>query len=178
MFKFFPVKRNREIAKTPYYFKELSSGFVSLFDDNPYSLDSLYERYIKLNNSEIDIENQLFITKRNISTNEFKLVLSKHIEDYKIKIIFPKIQEVANTMDELSIKFKEKHDDIYYMSLFGLNAIELYKSLHDKRLILEKGGNSTQNTSHWNENFHSSSLLVEDIKPLTPDLFYENQTIN
>lgn len=174
--KFFPLKRNGEIAKTPIYTSTIDREFcynVLSFSYEEiryhYSYKSLYSIYLVLLNSELklDIEDQMFIDGEKVTTEKFLECIEKSLNVYKESVIIPHIDKFKSEMlglENLHITSIQKLD---YVAFKMNKTVERYKQLNKfVKLLSSNEIVYLVNEDEDNENYHDYRNIVDDIHPV------------
>lgn len=176
--KFYPLKRNGEVAKTPVYFDSLNKETCAYYILNcgyedyryGYGNTSLYQIYCKiLNDSSVDLEDQMFIDGRAISTERIKAEITKCVDEYRL-IILAKKQELMREMQSLEAKHKSNCSDLNYCVFEFPKVSGRYEYLTKCLQALENGEISyLENESEYNDNFHNYVNVMDDVKPIVSE---------
>lgn len=177
--RFYPLKRNGEIAKPPLYVDALTKEFCCYNilniggDQYRYSYSSeksLYEVYMEIRNVEIDLTDQMFVEKTPISIEKIKEVLKAKTIHFLNWNIFPKIIGFEKRMNELSTLHRANIDNIHYCAFNMEKNIGEYKGLYNKTQHLKKGELVyLKNPEVENENYHHYINIIDDITPVIPE---------
>lgn len=179
--KFYPLKRNGEIAKTPVYTDTLTKEFCCYnlldadYENYQYSYSenkSLYEVYLELIKvcDELDVTDQMFIEKTPITAEKMRAVLISKTVYFEAYDIIPKVNEYKKRMDELAYLHKENVNNIHYCAFDMEKNVGEYESLFKKVTNLKKGKLIyLENPEQDNENYHHYVNIIDDIQPVTPE---------
>jgi negative regulator of replication initiation len=178
--KFYPLKRNGEIAKTPIYTDSLDKQFCCYnllnIDGEHYRYSysqnkSLYEVYLEiLRGNVLDLSKQMFVEKTPISFEDIKNALEAKTTYFANSNITPKLNEYQSLMDGLCRLHKENVNDIRYCAFAMKNNIDEYKKLNKHVQCLQNNKLVyLKNEDEDREGYQVWVDIIDDIKPITPE---------
>jgi hypothetical protein len=183
--KFYPLKRNGELAKTPVYTDSLTKEFccynILNFDSEHYEYSysqnkSLYEVYREIiNDTELDLADQLFIEKQPISVEKLKEVLTKKTDNFVKFYIDPTIAGYKTEIYTLKEFHKENINNIHYLAFEMDKNVEKYKDLFNKVKYLENRRLIyLEDTEEGGEEWREYRNIINDINEVTAEDLIEN----
>lgn len=173
--KYFPLRLNGAIAKTPIYFSEMNIDFLDKIcqDNNIYTSYGygIYRRArLIVECADLDIEDQLLLdvadAKRFLTTEEFKKALTVLVLDPMQKVIDEKISELTLGNIHAETNYKSKHENLSYVALEMETEIEKYRIRTRAINALSKGKLSYQLQCEENCDRYETHTVLEDVKPV------------
>jgi len=184
--KFYPLKRNGEIAKTPQYTDSLNKEFclahILLWDEEQIYYEcnkiSLYEIYKQtLTDNTIDINDQLSINNINISTDQLKKTISLFVDQFNNDKLIPARESRKKLINSLMFEHKENINDLEYVATKMESVVYKYEITKKELKLIDEGTLITLiNEDEDNENYHDYKLIIDDIKPITAENIIEFTT--
>lgn len=173
--KWYPLKINGEIAKTPVYSDRLDREFCCLYlldlsrEEFSYNgrTKSLYERYKEVLSEPRNYDGQMVINKENIPTQKIIQVIQDKITKYENNAIIPKINEFNNKINHLCNIHTKSINDLNYVAARMPAIVEEYNDLSWKiKMLQDKKIRYCVNNDEYNENYHEYSDVIDDINPI------------
>lgn len=175
--KFFPLKRNGEIAKTPIYTSIIDKEFALCvlgidYESRryEYSNKSLYSVYLEILDPKrgVDVSDQMFIGDVNITTERLLDCIREKVKKYRGHRIEPQINQYMMKMS--SLRLEHDPSNLGYVALRMDEVVEKYK-MFDKfcKLLGEDQIVYLVNEDQDNENYHEYRNIIDDIEPITCD---------
>lgn len=191
-FKFYPLKRNGEYAKTPVYTDTLDKAFCRVYllgddyQDIRYGkIESLYEVYIRLlqkleKDKKISSDQfsmiQLNIGNSSVSNDQLEKVLSLRLRTYQVNILNPAIHKMNGQIDEISKSYEEDHDKINYVAFQMRKDLDRYVNLVEKRNTLLSGKLMRLDNPNEDERWRTYSPIIDDIEAITTEEIWNLST--
>lgn len=167
MIKYYKVKNNGEVAKTPAYFQEINSDFCKLVFDSNIRGVTLYEWYKKLLKLEKEHFGNLFSNGKKISLEQLKEVVNHRVDNYQY-MIKEKIKNLQKYMNAKDSEYKDNYSSIEFAAFHMKQCVEDYIRYKNEKKMLEDG-NIKYFKCNNNGEVHHEVLIMEDIKPIKLD---------
>lgn len=162
MIKYYHVKSNGEIAKTPSKHQSFDDGFFSVFYN--FNEVSLYDRYKNFISQPHAKFGNLYIGNTKVSLNELQHDIRQHLDIYENKIK-DKINELDVKLSELSKEYKALNGEIVFDAFHRDALLAKYKLLYEDKVSLESKS-IVRNVKNEYGYISRVQFIINDIKPL------------
>lgn len=162
MIKYYKLKKNGEITKTPAYFPEINSDFCKLVFDSNIRGVTLYKWYKKLLKLEEEYFGDLFSDGKEISLEQLKEVVDHRVDNYQYTIQ-EKIKDLQKLMDVKKNHYEDNHSSIEFAAFHMEQCVEAYKEYKYHKYILEN-----DDIRYYDDHYGWISI-IDDIKPIKLD---------
>jgi len=175
MIKYYKLKNNGLIAKTPVYFDSFNREFCyELFrcsgEDIRYNFchKTLFEMYNSILNINEDETGDIIVGKNKLSIDNLKSTVSNHLNSFKSTIV-SKTYELETEMKRISDEYSESIGNIEFDSTKRDEYIQRYKEIKSD---LQNLRNNKIYTYKYDErdNIEDERYIVPDIKSFTPTI--------
>ena len=175
--KFYHLKKDGVIAKTPNYTESLTKNFCCFnllnVDDDTYYCDikSLFEIYLEVINTNLGLTDQMFIGNTPVSFEKLKDVLKTKTNVFLNQYIFPKVISFEKRMYELSEFHKSNINNIHYCAFEMEKYVDEYVGIYTKCQQLKTGSliYKEQETDEDDDGWQTYKEIIPDITPVTAE---------